>query len=87
MKPVVTATCLLALGLSEGVAHAQPAGQSCAGVPTHAALRAALAAAQAQANGGLGLSHVGQRRRSRRPGVRGVVHREPTAATSGRAAA
>ena len=54
MKTVVTAACLLALGLGQSAAHAQPAGQSCAGVPTHAALRAALAAAQGQPNGGLG---------------------------------
>ena len=53
MKRVVIATCLLALGMSEA-AHAQPAGQACPGVPTHTALRAALVAAQAQANGGLG---------------------------------
>jgi uncharacterized protein GlcG (DUF336 family) len=54
MKSVVTAAFLLALGLNQASAQAQPAGQSCPGAPTHAALRAALVAAQAQANGGLG---------------------------------
>ena len=53
MKSVVIAGCLLALGLTSSPALAQ-VGQSCQGVPTHAALRAALVAAQAQANGGLG---------------------------------
>jgi uncharacterized protein GlcG (DUF336 family) len=54
MKPVVIATCLFALGVTGAEVHAQPAGQPCAGGPTHAAVRTALAAAQAQANGGLG---------------------------------
>ena len=54
MKSVVTAACFLTLGLNHAPALAQPAGQSCPGAPTHGALRAALVAAQAQANGGLG---------------------------------
>ena len=53
MKLVVVAGCLLSLGLTHTPARAQP-GQSCPGLPSHAALRAALAAAQAEANGGLG---------------------------------
>jgi uncharacterized protein GlcG (DUF336 family) len=53
MKSAVAA-CLLLLGLYQDSAYAQPAGQPCPGMPTHAALRAALVAAQAQANGGLG---------------------------------
>jgi uncharacterized protein GlcG (DUF336 family) len=53
MKSVVIAGCLLALGLTPTPAQAQP-GPSCQGLPTHAALRAALVAAQAEANGGLG---------------------------------
>lgn len=55
MKSVVIAECLVALGLTAMPAQAQPqAGQSCQGVPAHPALRAALVAAQTQANGGLG---------------------------------
>ena len=53
MKSVVVTGCLLALGLTPTPAPAQP-GPSCQGIPTHAALRAALVAAQAEANGGLG---------------------------------
>jgi uncharacterized protein GlcG (DUF336 family) len=53
MKSVVVTGCLLALGLTPTPAPAQP-GPSCQGIPTHAALHAALVAAQAEANGGLG---------------------------------
>ena len=53
MKSVVVTGCLLALGLTPMRAQAQ-AGQPCQHVPTHTALRAALVAAQGQANGGLG---------------------------------
>jgi hypothetical protein len=44
MKSVVTAAFLLALGLNQASAQAQPAGQSCPGAPTHAALGVAGAA-------------------------------------------
>jgi uncharacterized protein GlcG (DUF336 family) len=41
--------------MSVGEARAQGAGSACAGLPSHAALQAALAAAQNQPNGGFGL--------------------------------
>src|ERR1044071_6082172 len=49
---ILAAGCL---AITAGEARAQGAGSACAGLPSHAALQAALAAAQNQPNGGFGL--------------------------------
>ena len=49
---LIAAGCL---AMSAGAASAQGAGSACAGLPSHAALKAALIAAQSQENGGFGL--------------------------------
>jgi uncharacterized protein GlcG (DUF336 family) len=49
---LIAAGCL---AFSAGEARAQGAGNACKDVPSHEALRSALAAAQAQPNGGFGL--------------------------------
>ena len=53
LVPGVIAAGILMVGA--GNASAQGGGSACAGLPSHAALQAALAAAQNQANGGFGL--------------------------------
>lgn len=49
---LIAAGCLI---IAAGDARAQGGGSACAGLPSHAALKGALEAAQAQANGGFGL--------------------------------
>ena len=49
---LIAAGCL---ALSAGEASAQGGGSACSGLPSHAALQAALSAAQNQGNGGFGL--------------------------------
>ncbi|HET9268423.1 MAG TPA: heme-binding protein [Vicinamibacterales bacterium] len=58
MKSVGLVPGLIAAGIlmvGAGNASAQGGGSACAGLPSHSALQAALAAAQNQANGGFGL--------------------------------
>ncbi len=70
------ASVLAAMGIAAGMAShaAAQGGQSaCAGLPSHADLRAALAAARAQPNGGFDLT-CGPPRQSRRRRLRCRVH-------------